>query len=166
MFSKVFVENATDHCAVPALGVDLPLKACLVGLTGDLPQHLQVMINLLRCEDRIKLVRAEGGLQGQLEPLSVVIPRPLTLLTSNQGADVPLSGKGITAVYDALGSIPSTPKGPGETSDLHGIYGSMLNMNVTCTVQLCPHCTRLAVPCARRTLSLVLLTSTWSSFLP
>lgn len=24
---------------------------------GDLPQHLQVMINLLRCEDRIKLVR-------------------------------------------------------------------------------------------------------------
>jgi hypothetical protein len=26
--------------------------------TGDLPQHLQVMINLLRCEDRIKLVRS------------------------------------------------------------------------------------------------------------
>ncbi|XP_014306665.1 uncharacterized protein LOC106696092 isoform X1 [Myotis lucifugus] len=26
---------------------------------GDLPQHLQVMINLLRCEDRIKLVRRD-----------------------------------------------------------------------------------------------------------
>jgi hypothetical protein len=25
--------------------------------TGDLPQHLQVMINILRFEDRIKLVR-------------------------------------------------------------------------------------------------------------
>lgn len=111
MFSKVLVENATDHCAVPALGVDLPLKARLVGLTGDLPQHLQVMINLLRCEDRIKLVRAEGGLQGQLEPLSVVIPRPLTLLTSNQGAEVPLSGKGITACMMLWVLCPAPQRG-------------------------------------------------------
>ncbi|XP_028341879.1 protein phosphatase Slingshot homolog 1-like, partial [Physeter macrocephalus] len=28
---------------------------------GDLPQHLQVMINLLRCEDRIKLVRRDAS---------------------------------------------------------------------------------------------------------
>lgn len=98
MFSKVFVENVADHCVVPALGIGLPFKAVLVGLTGDLPQHLQVMINLLRCEDRIKLVRAEGGLQMQLEPTSIVIPLSLTLLPSNQGAGVPLSDRGITGV--------------------------------------------------------------------
>uniref|UniRef100_G1PAF0 protein-serine/threonine phosphatase n=1 Tax=Myotis lucifugus TaxID=59463 RepID=G1PAF0_MYOLU len=34
---------------------------------GDLPQHLQVMINLLRCEDRIKLVRRdESGNSSQV----------------------------------------------------------------------------------------------------
>lgn len=95
MFSKVFVENASDHCVVPALGIYLPFKAFLVGLTGDLPQHLQVMINLLRCEDRIKLVRAEGSLQMQLEPPSIVILLSLTLLTSSQGAGVPFSDRGI-----------------------------------------------------------------------
>lgn len=42
-------------------------------------------------------------------------------------------------------------------------YASTLNVNVTCTFPSSPHCMQLAVPWARRTLPLVLLTSTWPS---
>lgn len=80
------------------------------------------MINLLRCEDRIKLVRTEGGPKMRLEPSSIVIP-PLTLLTkAREGAGVPLHGRAITGMYDTLGSMPGTPKGPAEMSGLFGIY--------------------------------------------
>uniref|UniRef100_A0A8C9Q781 Slingshot N-terminal domain-containing protein n=1 Tax=Spermophilus dauricus TaxID=99837 RepID=A0A8C9Q781_SPEDA len=40
---------------------------------GDLPQHLQVMINLLRCEDRIKLaVRLESAWEDRVRYMVVV----------------------------------------------------------------------------------------------
>ncbi|XP_013929306.1 PREDICTED: protein phosphatase Slingshot homolog 1-like, partial [Thamnophis sirtalis] len=40
---------------------------------GDLPQHLQVMINLLRCEDRIKLaVRLESAWSDRVRYMVVV----------------------------------------------------------------------------------------------
>uniref|UniRef100_A0A8C5KH88 Protein phosphatase Slingshot homolog 1 n=1 Tax=Jaculus jaculus TaxID=51337 RepID=A0A8C5KH88_JACJA len=48
-------------------------KPLPIGPTGDLPQHLQVMINLLRCEDRIKLaVRLESAWTDRVRYMVVV----------------------------------------------------------------------------------------------
>lgn len=52
---QTFLFNVSDQ-AFNLLSARVSIFLCLFSI-GDLPQHLQVMINILRSEDRIKLVR-------------------------------------------------------------------------------------------------------------
>lgn len=116
-FHGVFWKDVSSH-------LNLSL---LVGPEGDLPQHLQVMINLLRCEDKIKLVRAEGmALSGR----SLLYQDTFShAVDQNQGTGVLLCGRYITGMCDTFAFMPGSLKGPEEMGCQVSV-APLLDMNV------------------------------------